>query len=86
MSTSKKNITEPFREGVIQGVQVRYLKKFQDNRGWLTEIFRSDELSPKVLPVMSYISELSLVQREDLTSMNIKPITSVFLALQPSNL
>ncbi len=57
MSTAKKNITGPFREGAIQGVQVRSLKKYQDDRGWLTEIFRSDELSSNLIPMMSYISE-----------------------------
>ncbi len=57
MSTAKKNLTGPFRKGAIQGVQVRSLKKHQDNRGWLTEIFRSDELASNILPVMSYISE-----------------------------
>jgi len=57
MSTPEKNITKPFRKGAIQGVQVRRLKKYQDNRGWLTEIFRSDELSSDVIPAMSYISE-----------------------------
>lgn len=57
MSTAEKNITEPFGKGAIQGVQVRRLKKYQDNRGWLTEIFRSDELSSDVFPAMSYISE-----------------------------
>jgi len=57
MSTARKNITKPFQEGDIQGVQVRVLKKYQDNRGWLTEIFRSDELASNIIPMMSYISE-----------------------------
>ncbi len=57
MSTAKKNITGPFRKGAIQGVHVRSLKKYQDSRGWLTEIFRSDELSSNLIPMMSYISE-----------------------------
>ena len=57
MSTAKKNITGPFRKGAIQGVNVRSLKKYQDNRGWLTEIFRSDELASNIIPMMAYISE-----------------------------
>ena len=56
MSTAKKNITGPFRKGAIQGVHVRSLKKYQDNRGWLTEIFRSDELASNIIPMMAYIS------------------------------
>ena len=48
---------ETFREGNIQGVRVRPLKKHQDSRGWLSEIFRTDELDADLMPVMSYISE-----------------------------
>ena len=43
----------PFQEGTIQGVQVHLLKKYRDARGWLTEIYRADELSSRVLPAMS---------------------------------
>jgi dTDP-4-dehydrorhamnose 3,5-epimerase len=38
----------------IAGVEVTALRYFQDARGWLTEIYRDDELS--VRPVMSYVS------------------------------
>ncbi len=41
----------------IDGVVIRELKKFTDNRGWLIELFRQDELNEEVYPVMSYISE-----------------------------
>ena len=40
----------------IEGVVVRDLTRYEDSRGWLMELFRSDELAPEVLPVMSYIS------------------------------
>lgn len=40
----------------IDGVVVRPMSKNVDNRGWLAEIFRSDELDNKLMPVMSYIS------------------------------
>ena len=39
---------------MIEGVIVKKLNKNEDQRGWLTEIFRKDE--DKFLPVMSYVS------------------------------
>ena len=45
-----------FKKGEIEGVVVRDLKKFVDERGWLAELFRQDEISKEVYPVMSYIS------------------------------
>jgi dTDP-4-dehydrorhamnose 3,5-epimerase len=40
----------------IDGVELRELKKHSDNRGWLCELFRQDEIDDKTYPVMSYIS------------------------------
>lgn len=45
-----------FREGSIQGVVVRDLRKFNDSRGWLSELFRNDEMTPEFLPTMAYTS------------------------------
>jgi dTDP-4-dehydrorhamnose 3,5-epimerase len=45
-----------FSEGQINGVVVRELKKFFDKRGWLTELFRKDELAEEFLPAMAYVS------------------------------
>ncbi len=45
-----------FRNGEIQGVVIRPLKRCSDHRGWLIELYREDELEPEFLPVMSYIS------------------------------
>jgi dTDP-4-dehydrorhamnose 3,5-epimerase len=45
-----------FRKGKIHDVQVKPLTKFLDERGWLAELFRADELDSTVLPVMAYIS------------------------------
>jgi len=45
-----------FKEGEIKGVVVRELKKYYDTRGWLTELFRHDELEEEFFPTMSYIS------------------------------
>jgi len=42
-------------EVTIRGVEVTPLRYFQDARGWLTEVFRNDELS--VAPAMAYVSQ-----------------------------
>ena len=47
---------EGFTEGEIEGVVVRDLRKFKDDRGWLTELFRHDELTEEFYPTMAYIS------------------------------
>jgi dTDP-4-dehydrorhamnose 3,5-epimerase len=49
-------MSERFSEGAIEGVVVRKLKKYFDDRGWLTELFRHDELQEEFFPAMSYIS------------------------------
>lgn len=45
-----------FTKGTIAGVLVRTLVKHVDERGWLAELFRSDEIDKPLLPVMSYLS------------------------------
>src|ERR1051325_7959777 len=45
-----------FHPGQIDGVIVRDLFKFVDERGWLTEIFRQDELEAEYHPAMAYVS------------------------------
>jgi dTDP-4-dehydrorhamnose 3,5-epimerase len=45
-----------FTKGKIPDVVVYPLRKFVDERGWLAELFRHDELSEEFYPVMSYIS------------------------------
>jgi dTDP-4-dehydrorhamnose 3,5-epimerase len=45
-----------FRDGPIGGVIFRKLTQFTDARGWLTELYRTDELDAQFHPVMSYIS------------------------------
>lgn len=45
-----------FKKGLIEGVVVNELKKFVDERGWLMETFRQDELDGQFFPVMTYIS------------------------------
>ena len=45
-----------FNDGEIADVVVYPLKKFHDERGWLAELFRHDELDEEFFPAMSYIS------------------------------
>jgi dTDP-4-dehydrorhamnose 3,5-epimerase len=45
-----------FTNGNIADVVVYPLKKYFDDRGWLAELFRHDELSEEFFPAMSYIS------------------------------
>lgn len=45
-----------FAKGKIHDVVVRPLAKYLDERGWLAELFRSDELDSSLMPVMAYIS------------------------------
>ena len=47
---------EQFTEGDIKDVVVYELRKFRDDRGWLAELFRHDELDEEFYPAMSYIS------------------------------
>ena len=45
-----------FKKGQITGIIVRNLTKHVDERGWLQEVFRQDEIEIQFMPVMSYIS------------------------------
>ncbi|MBI5472154.1 MAG: dTDP-4-dehydrorhamnose 3,5-epimerase family protein, partial [Ignavibacteriae bacterium] len=45
-----------FKSGKIEGVVIKSLTKFVDERGWLAEVFRNDELEEQYFPVMGYIS------------------------------
>ncbi len=57
MSASKsERIERKFKRGAIAGVVVRDLKKFVDERGWLAELFRHDELAEEFYPRMAYTS------------------------------
>lgn len=45
-----------WEKGQIEGVIIKKLVKYVDERGFLTETFRIDELPERVKPVMSYVS------------------------------
>ena len=47
---------DKFRVGEISGVIIRPLPRFNDSRGWLTELFRIDEWPAECYPVMAYVS------------------------------
>lgn len=54
METAKEKMT--FVNGEIKDVVVYPLKKYFDDRGWLAELFRHDDLAGEFHPAMSYIS------------------------------
>ena len=45
-----------FTRGSIRDVAVHDLRKFVDQRGWLAELFRHDEIAEEFYPQMAYIS------------------------------
>ncbi len=45
-----------FTKGAVDGVAITRIRKFVDDRGWLSEIFRHDELDAEFHPAMAYIS------------------------------
>ncbi|MEE8574981.1 MAG: dTDP-4-dehydrorhamnose 3,5-epimerase family protein [Thermodesulfobacteriota bacterium] len=45
-----------FTDGQVDGVLIKKLEKYSDGRGWLIELFRSDETAEEIFPKMSYIS------------------------------
>jgi len=62
--SASKSEQVTFTRGKIAGVVVRDLRKFVDERGWLAELFRHDELEEEFYPRMAYTSvSLPGVQR-----------------------
>ena len=45
-----------FQEGTVEGVIFRPVRRIEDSRGWLIELFRDDELPEEHRPAMSYVS------------------------------
>lgn len=43
-------------DGPIEGCPVVPLRRYHDDRGWLAEFFRSDELAAGLFPAMGYVS------------------------------
>jgi len=40
---------------MIKGVIIKKLEEYSDERGWLTEVFRNDEIDQDLRPVMSFV-------------------------------
>ena len=49
--------TPLFRDGPIHGLALVPLRRCEDHRGWLIELFREDELDSEHIPVMAYVSQ-----------------------------
>src|SRR5207302_2474350 len=45
-----------FTPGTIDGITWKPLTKYHDQRGWLCELFRHDEMSEEFHPAMAYAS------------------------------
>jgi len=45
-----------FHDGTIDGVLIKPITKHHDERGWLAELFRQDEIDKSIYPVMAYLS------------------------------
>ncbi len=43
-------------DGPIDGAVVRPLRRLEDGRGWLAEVFRDDEVEGGLRPAMAYVS------------------------------
>jgi dTDP-4-dehydrorhamnose 3,5-epimerase len=43
-------------DGPIEGVEIRRPQPHTDARGWLSEVYRSDEVDPEIMPAMGYVS------------------------------
>lgn len=56
MQTQTGKSESVFTKGKINDVVIYPLKKFVDERGWLAELFRHDEIPEEFYPRMSYIS------------------------------
>lgn len=55
-SAQKQEQATRFKRGQIRDVIVKDVRKFVDERGWLAELFRHDELEGEYYPTMGYIS------------------------------
>jgi len=45
-----------FMESKFLGVKIIPLKRWEDQRGWLSELWRVDEIATDEIPVMTYVS------------------------------
>lgn len=45
-----------FTDGHIEGLVIKPMRLYEDHRGWLSEVFRKDEIPADIMPAMSYVS------------------------------
>ncbi len=57
MARQETKEPETFTEGPVDGVVFRPLETRADDRGWLVELYREDELPPENRPAMAYVSQ-----------------------------
>ncbi|HYO92626.1 MAG TPA: dTDP-4-dehydrorhamnose 3,5-epimerase family protein [Pyrinomonadaceae bacterium] len=57
MQPKREATAVTFKAGAIDGVRVRDIQKHTDERGWLAELFRHDEMAEEFYPQMAYVSE-----------------------------
>ena len=53
----RSEVRMPFLIGTLEGVFCQTVKAYSDQRGWLLEIYRKDELSAEFHAAMAYLSE-----------------------------
>jgi len=56
MMSQTESKTFSFTDAEINDVIVYPIRKFNDDRGWLAELFRHDDIAAEYHPAMSYIS------------------------------
>ena len=56
MQTKTDPAVSEFTRGKIRDVVIKDLRKYVDERGWLAELFRHDELEGEFYPRMTYVS------------------------------
>ena len=84
MQPSQAQAGENFKRGKIRDVVVYELRKFVDERGWLAELFRHDDLGEEFYPVMAYnLLDPAGVTLAGRTSTSIRQ--TVFAVIVPSN-
>jgi dTDP-4-dehydrorhamnose 3,5-epimerase len=72
-----------FKQGAIRGVRVSDIQKHVDERGWLAELFRHDDMAEEFYPQMAYVSQsLAGTQRGPHEHMNQ---ADFFCFIGPSN-
>lgn len=70
---------------MIEGVYIKELKKFEDERGWLCEIYREDEIDYRVTRITQSIDtpKNDLIEKESIEFDIYKPVMSYISMTNP---